>query len=139
MKPLLSIALLTCLSMGKLPKNNQVVMNYVKSVMGTKVGTGECADLIFNAQFKVKQAGLISKTKTKKILVGDYVSFKDVVFKNNNGSEINFTDHQAIVFQVKDQSHLVIAHQNHNDVRRVDTLSLDLTTKASGGYKFRHP
>ncbi len=139
MKTLLALALITQLQFGKLPERNQVVLDYVSNVMGSKVGTGECADLIFNAQFEVEKSSDDLPAKTDKILPGDLISFKDFVLKNGNGSKTTFADHQAIVYTVDSKTQITIAHQNHNGVMLVDLLKIDLKRKVSGEMEVRHP
>lgn len=123
----------------KLPKANEKVLEYINSVMGTTVGTGECSDLIFNAQYLLKKEGISSKTKTRKTLPGDFISFKGVIFKGKQSGTKNFTDHHAIVFDVITPDIFVIAHQNHNKKRIVDTLTLYMNEKIQGSVDIRHP
>jgi hypothetical protein len=139
MKILVALALISQLQFGSIPERNQVVLDYVSNVMGSKVGTGECADLIFNAQFEVEKSSDDLPAKTGKILPGDLISFKDFVLKNGDGSETIFTDHQAIVYTVDSKTQITIAHQNHNGVMLVDLLKIDLKRKVSGEIGFSHP
>lgn len=136
----LASILFSCSSflMKKLPLANQKVLEYVDSIMETKVGTGECADLIFNAQFHLKKEQIKSKTKTKKILPGDFISFKNAIFDNVNNT-LKLPDHQAIIYKVISQTELIIVHQNHNNIKLVKKLHIDLNNLTQGSININHP
>ena len=110
----LIILLLPSFTIGGLPLANQKVLEFVDSVMGTKVGVGECSDLTMNAQYYLKKNQVKSKTKVKKILPGDFISFHRAVFVSDLGVKTSFVEHYAIVYDVITQDEIIIAHQNHN-------------------------
>ncbi|MDB4835434.1 hypothetical protein OAH12_02485 [Cyclobacteriaceae bacterium] len=136
---LIALLFLTSAFIQKLPLANQKVIEYVDSVMGTKVGTGECADVVFNAQHYLKKDNVYTHSKSKKTLAGDFITFRDVVFLNSNGGKLTFYDHQAVVYKVLSKTKIIIAHQNHNGKKVVQTLKLDLGTHQSGVYGISHP
>lgn len=139
MKILLSLAIITQLQFGNLPERNQVVLEYISNVMGSQVGTGKSSELISNAQSEVEKSPFILPAKTDKILPGDIVTFKDFVIKNRDGSETTFNDHQGIVYSVNSKTQFTIAHQDHDGVKLVDLLTIDLRRKVSGEMDVRHP
>ncbi len=126
---------------GSLPIANQKVLVYVNSIMGTRVGTGECSDLIFNAQYYLKKNGVKSTSKkgNKKVMKGDFISFYDAVLESPEGGEVNFLEHHAIIYEVISEKVYLIAHQNHNDVKVVMELRIDLNTMKKGSYVTTHP
>lgn len=126
------ITIVTSFSFSK-PKANEVVLKYVKEVMGSQVGRGECSDLMMGAQYKVTQSKA-KHSKSKYVIAGDYISFQNVYV---NG--YSFPQHYGIIIQVKGKKHYVIAHQNHNGNRTVQTLEIDLNDIQSGKYSVQHP
>ncbi len=140
MKPfyLVFLLLFSFTVLKKLPKANQIVLEYVKSKMGVQVGTGECSDLIFNAQYEVRKSGVKSQNKvtTKNILPGDYISFRNVIIGNGR---LVFTEHHAVVISLENTSIITIAHQNHNYNRTVQELSFDLKDITSGQFSITRP
>ncbi len=135
MKKCIFFLLFAVTSFVKIPSANTAVLEYVDGVLGKQVGTGECADLVFNAQFYVKKKGIKSSSKSKKVLPGDYIYFNQAKFSNG----LSFLKHSAIVYEVKTQEHLVIAHQNHNGDKTVQLLEIDLNQLGSGSVNTNHP
>ena len=133
---LILILLIPILQSGhKLPIVNQKVVEYVKSVMGTQVGTGECTDLIMNTQyyiFKIKDDR--KRKKSDNILPGDFITFDGVSMGG-----LSFPQHAAIIMEVKSSTVLVIAHQNHNGNKTVQELEIDLARVTSGKYYIQPP
>lgn len=125
----------------KLPPANRVVVEYVTNVMGTTIGTGECADLLMNAKYEVQQSKVKSRAAKTTLtpLPGDYISFYNVLINTPLGEEIRMKEHHAIVLSVESRTHMTIAHQNHNGERRVTTLDLDLSSLTEGRYVITHP
>ena len=124
----------------KLPKPNEKVLEYVKSVMHQKVGTGECSDLIFNAQYYLKQNKISSNSlkKVKKILPGDFISFYNVKVPSEEGT-LDLDEHHAIIFKVHEPQIYTIVHQNHNNNKTVQTLRIDLNDIKDGHISIKHP
>ena len=138
---LLSLTLLIISSFNsyRLPQANQKVLEYVETVLGKKVGTGECSDLIFNAQFHLKKEKINSNTKTKKILPGDFISFQSAIFKDDKNNELHFGAHHAIIYRLINVHEIIIVHQNHNNYKIVQKLDLNLNNLTSGKFEIKHP
>jgi len=117
-----------------LPEANQKVVEYVQSVMGTQVGTGECTDLLMGAQFYIRNVRPSKKSKSIKILPGDFISFNGVVMGG-----LSFPEHYAIIIEVESETNFIIAHQNHNGRRSVSQLSIDLKKITQGKYHISRP
>lgn len=135
----LSLITLASFTNVRLHLANKKVLEYVESVMDTKVGVGECSDLIFNAQFYLKKHKITSSSKSRKILPGDFISFRNAIFKGENTHQLTFTEHHAIVYEVIAKKEIIIVHQNHNDVRIVKKLRLNLNDLSSGKFNITHP
>jgi hypothetical protein len=124
-------------TLGKdLPLANQKVVDYVKSVMGTQVGNGECTELIMSALFAARSANdkPKSKAKSKDVLPGDIISFYDVEMGG-----LSFPQHTAIIMEVESQEVFTIAHQNHNGNKTVQLLRINLKQITQGTYSIQHP
>lgn len=105
-----------------LPEVNKKVIEYVESVIGTKVDRGECWDLAaksldfananWDGMYEFGDEYDIRKTD---ILPGDILQFKNVIAEYTEDNAI-FTEqlmhHTAIVYKVHDNNLLEIAHQN---------------------------
>lgn len=125
---------------------NEKIVKYCKMQMGKKVDRGECWDLI---AFALNDAGAkwnnydvygkIYDYKKEKIKAGDVIEFQDVKFTNPNGSWFSMFEHYAIVYEVKENNVIVIAHQNHNNVRKVQTLEIYLDHLEKGKLIFYRP
>lgn len=135
MKKCIFFLLFGVASFVKIPSANTAVLEYVDSVLGKQVGTGECADLVFNAQFYVKEKGIKSSSKSKRVLPGDYIYFNQAKFSNG----LSFPKHSGVVYELKTQKQFVIAHQNHNGNKTVQLLEIDLNQLVSGSVNTNHP
>ena len=109
-------------SSNNLPEVNKKVLEYVETVLGTKVDRGECWDLAANALDYANadwdgmyKFGEEYDTKETKILPGDIIQFKNVIAEYSVGDAIyteKFMHHTAIVYNVYENNLLEIAHQN---------------------------
>jgi hypothetical protein len=118
---------------------NEKIVNFATSNMGKKIDRGECWDLVAFALNEAKAEwkapfdfGKVVKSNYK---AGDIIRFENVKFENANGYT-NFPEHYAIVYEVKDNDHIVIAHQNHNNERVVQLLDLTLSDQKKGKMTF---
>lgn len=106
--------------------NNRVI-KYVKTVIGSTVGRGECWDLadqaltFADAQFdKTSQRtiytfGKLYNPDKEKVLPGDIIQFENVMVSYKDGNMIfteNYRHHTAIVYDVKTSGSFQLAHQN---------------------------
>jgi hypothetical protein len=125
----------------KLPKPNQKVVEYVKKVMGTQIGLGECSDLIMNAVYYAgdnEKSRFLAKFRSKKIFPGDIISFRGARIQTENGA-VYMLEHYAIIWKVKSKGVYVIAHQNHNGIKTVHTLLIDLSKPYDGKVIIQRP
>jgi hypothetical protein len=116
-----------------LPLANKKVVEYVESVMGTKVGRGECTDLLMGAQFYIRGVKPSKPKKNQKILPGDFIGFENVY-----AGGFSFPNHYAIIMEVVSPNVYTIAHQNHNGNKTVTQLTVDLNN-ASGKFNISRP
>ena len=119
-----------------LPLANQMVIEYVESVMGTQVGNGECTELIMSAWFAARSTKdkPKNKAKSKEVSPGDIISFYDVEMGG-----LSFPQHSAIIMEVESQNIFTIAHQNHNGNKTVQLLKINLKNITQGKYSIQHP
>ncbi|NJM93938.1 MAG: hypothetical protein HC842_04065 [Cytophagales bacterium] len=132
MKLSIAIILISLLSNGlfkreKLPELNQKIVDYVATVIGTQVDRGECWDLAAAAltysgayfDRSTEKAVLIYgrrvDPKKEPVLPGDLMQLENVVLQYTKGNA-SYTEqmahHTAIIYQVKENGELELAHQN---------------------------
>lgn len=131
---------------------NDKVLEYVESVMGKTVGSGECWDLaqealdvngadwtrpvIFGAQLDIEK---------DQIKAGDIIQFKSVRLESKlpNGGKMWQTlgapDHTAIIIGIEGKKKYKIAHQNTDGKRYVIMSIVDLNIMTSGRYWIYRP
>lgn len=107
------------------------IMEFCKSNMGKKVDRGECWDLAFAA---LNSAGADWSTpfnfgdkidyKKEKLKPADILQFTNVKFMYPNRS-ISMPKHTAIVSKANGST-ILVYHQNFNNNRFVDTLTINL-------------
>jgi hypothetical protein len=131
-----SVLIVNSTTAKDLPLANQKVVDYVKSVMGTQVGNGECTELIMSALFAARSVKDKSKSKVKSAnaLPGDIISFSGVEMGG-----LSFPEHTAIIMEVESEDVFTIAHQNHNGDKTVQLLTIDLSQITAGKYTIQHP
>ena len=140
MKITFLITLVLFLSLGiNAQSKNDAIVNFAKSNMGKKVDRGECWDLISfalnDAKAEWKAPFDFGKEIKSNFQAGDIIRFENVKFENKNGY-MTFPEHYAIVYEVKDKDHIVIAHQNHNNKKVVQILEITLSDKSKGKMTF---
>ncbi|UXP33981.1 hypothetical protein N6H18_08485 [Reichenbachiella agarivorans] len=130
-----------------LPELNQKVVEYVDSVMGTKVDRGECWDLAAGA-LKYSGAyfdrsslktisiyGRLLNPKKEEVLPGDLIQFENVELNWKDGNmtyKATMAQHTAIVYKVNEAMNYEIAHQNTGEwgkIVGVSNFRLDQVTK----------
>jgi hypothetical protein len=132
-----------------LPPTNQKVLDYVNTVIGKKVGAGECWDLaneaLTYAQAKWKFPNTFGKPydyKKETILPGDLIQLSNVTIETRTGnsvSTITMAKHTAIVYSVGDNGKIKIAEQNFNNIRKIVLNDWNLTDVKKGKLQFYRP
>jgi hypothetical protein len=107
----------------------QKVLAFAKKNMGKKVDRGECWDL---ANMALNDAGANwkspyefgTKTNINQTQAGDIIQFTDTKLKFPFGS-MSFPKHTAIVYK-SNKNQITLIHQNFNNKRFVDTITISL-------------
>lgn len=136
------------------PTRNRQLLNYAISMLGQKVGDGQCASLV--------NAGLIATgskpgnfadpknydwgtwiNPRKKKYRGDIIQFEDVVFKGSTPDggwyESSSPHHTAIVKSVLGDGRYVILEQNSNGRLFVTETTINVKDMKSGRISFYRP
>lgn len=134
-----------------LPPTNQKVLDYVNTVIGKKVGAGECWDLaneaLTYAEAKWKFPNTFGKPydyKKETILPGDLIQLSNVTIETRTGNSvatITMAKHTAIVYSVneKDKLKIKIAEQNFNNIRKIVLNDWNLSDVKKGKLQFYRP
>ena len=146
---------LSSISQTDIPDVNNKVISYVKTVIGSTVGRGECWDLAdqaltsADAQFdKTSQStiytfGKLYNPEKERVLPGDIIQFENVMVKYKDGNMIfteNYKHHTAIVYDVKQNGSLELAHQNTSfGGRKVALSEFNSNNVKKGKLLFYHP
>jgi hypothetical protein len=119
------------------------IITFSKSHLGKKVDRGECWDLA-NAALNVAKADWApphnygDPVEIQKGLKGaDILQFTNVKFIFPNGSA-SFPKHTAIVYKA-DKKSITVFHQNFNNKKYVDTLTLNLDQIRDGKIEAYRP
>jgi signal peptidase I len=142
-------------SQTDIPDVNSRVITYVGTVIGSTVGRGECWDLadqaltFAHAQFDktspstIYTFGTLYNPDNEKILPGDIIQFENVVVTYKDGNKVyteNYKHHTAIVYDVKENGSLQLAHQNTSfGGRKVALSEFNLINVKKGKLLFYHP
>jgi len=134
------------------PDISNCVLSYVKSVMGTTVGSGECWDLAQEALDgcgadwnRPRAFGTLLDPVKDEIRPGDIIQFRSVklVEKLPNGGTrwqvLGMPDHTAIIVEVLGIKNFRLAHQNIGGKRFVITTEVNLNQATSGTYSIYRP
>jgi len=140
---------------SEIPEVNSRVVTYVKTVIGSTVGRGECWDLAdqaltsANAQFdktspsNIYIFGQQYDPEKEKILPGDIIQFENVMVSYQDGNRIfteNYKHHTAIVYRVEENNSLQLAHQNTSfGGRKVAVSDFNKENIKKGKLIFFHP
>lgn len=138
------------LAQEKIPELNKQILDYVKSVEGTKVDRGECWDLANQALIKIDADwdrqyvyGNLIDPKKDKVYPGDLIQFKNVKVRYTEGN-VTYTElmahHTAIVYKVLGKGVFEIAHQNTEfSGRKVGISKLNINHIVKGKIYFYRP
>ncbi len=132
-----------------LPPTNQKVVDYVNTVIGKKVGAGECWDLANEALTYAKAKWTFPTTfgkafdyKKTPCLPGDLVQLSNVTIETRNGnsiSRITMEKHTVIVYSVGEEGKIKVAEQNFNNIRKIVINEWDLDDIKKGKLQFYRP
>lgn len=132
------------------PELNKQVIKFVDSKMKKRVGRGECWDLaaealqLINAKWNGKyKYGKEVFYQSECIFPGDIMQFEGVTVKYvTDGFKYKekMAHHTAIIHEVKDKGHFVLAHQNTRfSGRKVGLSTLELKNITKGKFKIYRP
>lgn len=135
---------------AQVPELNQQIVKYVGTVIGTKVGRGECWDLAHDALEGAGASwdhaygfGKEVFPSRDSIYPGDIVQFNNVVIKSDTPEGLlteTYGIHTAVVYEVLGPGKYRIAHQNTGfSGRKVGLSVLTLANKKSGKIRFYRP
>jgi hypothetical protein len=143
------------LAQSELPVINQRIVNYVRTVIGSTVGRGECWDLADQAlttsgakfdkssKSTIYTFGQRYKPDQETILPGDIIQFENVTVSYQDGNMVfneNYKHHTAVVYMINPDQSLKLAHQNTSfGGRKVALSDLDLKNIKKGKLYFYHP
>jgi hypothetical protein len=125
---------------------NKQIIEFVKTKIKKKIGTGECWDLaaealkIVNAKWDMKyKFGKEIDFKKEPIYPGDIIQFENVILNYEKDGK-KFTEkmshHTAIIFEVIDKTNFTMAHQNNGySGKKVGISPIDLATLTKGKFK----
>ena len=150
MKAGLLILLVSLFPLETLPPTNQKIVEYVTTVVGKKVGRGECWDLAnealtyANAKWKFPTTfGKAIDYKKEPLLAGDLIQITNVVMESRTDTSLvrwKMVEHTAIVYNTTAGSTLIqVAEQNVNGVRKVQLSEWNLKDVKSGKLQFYRP
>lgn len=133
-------------NLAKLNINNKII-EFVNSVMGKKVGRGECWDLAqavldyYSADWKrPTYFGIPLNPEKDNIIPGDIIQMYNVRLEYNNKIEyFGLPEHTAIVYKVISKNNFKIAHQNVAGKRFVILSNFNLKYVKTGNVKFYRP
>ncbi len=126
---------------------NRKIIKYVKSVIGMKVGRGECWDLAaypldkYSADWnRPTNFGIELDPDKDEILAGDIIQMYNVKLKYKNRIEyFGLPQHTAIVYKVLSKGNYIIAHQNAFNKRYVILTKFNLNALVEGKLIFYRP
>lgn len=127
LKPFVIVLFFSWFGYSDLPELNTKVIAYVDSVIGTKVGRGECWDLAAGAlassgayfdRSSMKTISIYGRKlnpEKEAVLPGDMIQFENVKLEWKEGNSTysaTMIKHTAIVYKVNSEMDYEIAHQN---------------------------
>jgi len=138
-----------------IPPLNVKVVDYVNSVLGMQVASGECWDLAAAAldyagayldrsnQKNIYVFGKSVNPRSAKIFPGDIIQFENVKLEYTRGNAIyteSMGHHTAIVLEVLEKGRYKIAHQNTSfSGRKVGVSEFNLGDVKQGEVIFYRP
>lgn len=149
MKPILLLLLTALAPIETVPPTNARIVEYVNTVIGKKVGRGECWDLANEALTYANARWSFPTTfgkpidyKKEVILPGDLIQIKNVVMESRTDTSVvrwKMIEHTAIVYATNNSSQIRIAEQNVNGIRKVVLSDWNLKDVKSGSLFFYRP
>lgn len=133
-----------------IPEMNKQIINFVKTKIKTKVGTGQCWDLAAEALKSVNATwnmpydfGREINYKIEPVFPGDIIQFEGVqlnyIIDNKKYTE-KMSHHTAIIFEVKNNTNFILAHQNNGySGKKVGLSPFELNTLTRGKIKIFRP
>ena len=129
-----------------IPALNKQIVEFVKTKIKKKVGTGECWDLaaealqLVNAKWDMKyKFGKEIDYKKELIYPGDIIQFENVILnyeKDGKKYTEKMSHHTAIIYEVINKTNYNIAHQNNGySGKKVGVSPLDIATLTKGKFK----
>jgi len=144
-----------CIFDISIPSLNKKVIEYVDTVIGERVGRGECWDLAAAAldhagayldrssQKSIYIFGKELNPKKDKIFPGDIIQIENVKIEYTRANMIyteNMIHHTAIIYEVKEKDLYKIAHQNTSfSGKNVGLSYLNLSDIKKGEITFYRP
>jgi len=128
-----------------LPSTNSKIIQYCDSIMGKKVGRGECWDL---AKYALDYSGAKwaapfdfgRKLKSEEdVKPGDIIQFEKVKITYPNNYHTNMPQHTSIIYEVLGIKHFILAEQNINKKRFVMKNEINLTYLKTGKFTVYRP
>lgn len=137
MRFLFPILFFACYSFAQNDNARIKVLEFSKNNLGKKIERGECWDLA-NAALNYANAkweapfnfGDKIDLKNQELKPGYILQFTNVKFIFTNGSA-SFPKHTAVVYKSKGKQ-ITLLHQNFNNKRYVDTLTINLENIKNG-------
>lgn len=135
----LSIFAFSLFFAGDTPTVADKIIDFSMKNFGKKIDQGECWDLA-NAALNYSGAkwespyGFGKKVELAKTQRADILQFANIkmVYRiGNSGGSMSFPKHTAIVFKANKKM-ITLIHQNFNNKRYVDTLTINLDDVKSG-------
>ena len=130
----------------KLPQLNKNIIDILDTMIGKTIYRGECWDVAklvlnqTNASWDKKfNFGKSLNYKLDTILPGDIIQFSNVTIKIPDNITWIFEQHTAIVYQVISPQKYIIAHQNVNGNRRLQTDTIQISYIVNGKIAFFRP
>lgn len=156
MKKIVLLLLLSSFSFkAELPELNAKIVEYLDSVMGTKVDRGECWDLAAGAlaysgayfdrssMKTVSVYGRLLNHKKEEVLPGDLIQFENVQLSWKDGNTTykeSMAQHTAAVYKVNGPLNYEIAHQNTGEWgKKVGVSNLNLNNMTKGKVMIYRP
>jgi len=131
---------------------NSKIIEYVNKVIGTKVGLGECWDLVQESLdqnladwTRPTTFGRPLNPESDEIKAGDIIQFRSVkITEHLSGGITKYEtlgapDHTAVVYKVLGKKRYTLAQQNVRGIRRVIKEDINLTKVSSGKYWIYRP
>lgn len=138
---------------------NHLMIDFIDQNMGDTIGTGECWDVAqyfldsYSADWvRTTNFGKLLDPALDEIKPGDIIQFQSVRLKSETVTQVGdmtyyswstqtlgTPDHTAVVYEVIDNLHYQLAHQNIGGRRYIQVTEVDLNNLVSGTYRVYRP